>query len=87
MEASPFFAGRERKIADVADDDWILTAATWKTKAGWIGHTTGARERENLSDNRYYGNEYPIAVYPSEMKKGPACRALRFSPVSEKIIL
>jgi hypothetical protein len=38
------------------------SAGTWKTKDGWIVHTTETRERQNYSDDRYYGNEYPIAV-------------------------
>jgi hypothetical protein len=41
------------------------SAGTWKTKDGWIVHTTETRERQNYSDDRYYGNEYPIAVYPN----------------------
>jgi hypothetical protein len=41
------------------------SAGTWKTKDGWIVHTTETRERQNYSDYRYYGNEYPIAVYPN----------------------
>ena len=41
------------------------SAGTWKTKDGWIVHTTETRERQSYSDNRYYGKEYPIAVYPN----------------------
>ncbi len=41
------------------------SAGTWKTKDGWIVHTTETRERQNYSEDRYYGNEYPIAVYPN----------------------
>ncbi len=40
------------------------SAGTWKTKDGWIVHTTETRERKRYSDDRYYGNEYPISVYP-----------------------
>ena len=41
------------------------SAGTWKTKDGWIVHTTETRERQSYSDDRYYGKEYPIAVYPN----------------------
>ena len=41
------------------------SAGTWKTKDGWRVHTTETRERQSYSDDRYYGNEYPIAVYPN----------------------
>jgi hypothetical protein len=39
------------------------SAGTWKTKDGWIVHTTETREPSVvLSDERY---QYPIVVYPS----------------------
>jgi len=41
------------------------SAGTWKTKDGWIVHMTETREPKRYSDDRYYGNEYPIAVYPN----------------------
>jgi hypothetical protein len=39
------------------------TAGTWKTRDGWIVHTTETRAPiVILSDDRY---QYPITVYPS----------------------
>jgi hypothetical protein len=39
------------------------SAGTWKTKDGWIVHTTETREPAISPDNRYQ-TDYPIAVYP-----------------------
>jgi hypothetical protein len=41
------------------------SAGVWKTKDGWIVHTTETGERSTYSDERYYDNRYPIAVYPN----------------------
>ena len=41
------------------------SAGVWKTKDGWIVHTTETRERPTYSDERYYDNRYPIEVYPN----------------------
>jgi hypothetical protein len=83
LEASPFLAGGNRKTLTL-----LMTIGfslrRHSENESWLDRR---RERQNHSDDRYYRNEYPIAVYPSEMKKGTACRALRFSPVSERIIL
>jgi hypothetical protein len=39
------------------------SAGTWKTKDGWIVHTTETRAPAISMDNRYQ-SDYPIAVYP-----------------------
>ena len=40
------------------------SAGAWKTKDGWIVHTTETRERTTYSDENYY-DRHPIAVYPN----------------------
>jgi hypothetical protein len=86
LEASPFLPGENGKsltlLMTIGFSLRHLEDQSWLDRA----HDGSARAAE-FSDDRYYGNEYPIAVYPLEMKKGTACRALRFSPMNEKIIL
>ena len=49
-------------------DDDLRSAGTWKTKDGWIVHTTDARDPDRYFDDGYYwkyGNQYPLFVYPN----------------------
>lgn len=41
------------------------SAGVWKTKDGWIVHTTESRERTTYSDENHFDNRYPVAVYPN----------------------
>jgi len=41
------------------------SAGAWKTRDGWIVHTTETRDPAAYSHERYYDHRYPIAVYPN----------------------
>ncbi len=47
-----------------ADGD-ARSAGVWKTRDGWIVHTTETRESATYSGARYHDHRDPIAVYPN----------------------